>query len=318
MASPMVRYCLGCKRRHRSNARWYGSEYEELGEDGAYWCASTYMSLRCQNYDVRHPAVRELQSCMEQVDNSGCRIVGAKHRYDCTAIMDARVLLTTYKQWAKYELLILLLAAQFYFPWPMNEYVHCIGAVTTRCMKGKLAAIGKRIFVKYASFRVERGRLIRHQTRGIMSTKNPSERRNGDARYGDLLSDFDGTKDLCMRMKQYFGTCKGGIASIVKMLEVLGQSTSSVFDERNVYKNVRCCRILAIAYGMNFGVEYSEWECLRKMSPHVSEVLKTLGIIDWKYVEEFIGMLREKLSEPSYSINDLIVYICLLRRIEMD
>ena len=318
MVPPKVRYCFGCKRRHRSNAFWYGSSYEELGEDGSYWCAGTYMSLRRLNCEVRHPAVLELQDGMEQVDNTGCRIVGAMYRYDFTAIQDARVLLSTYTQWARYDLMILLLAAQFYFPWPMHQYVHCIGASTTRCMKRKLAAIGKRIFEKYASFRVERGRLIRHQTRGIMSTKNPTERRNGDVRYGDLLSDFEGTKDLCVRMKQYFGTCKRGIVSIGGMLEVLGQSKSCVFDESNVYKNVRCCRILAVAYGMKFGIEYSDWKVFCNMSPHISEALKELGIVDWKYAEEFISMIRKKLSEPSYGVSDFIVYICLLRRIEVD
>ena len=81
-------------------------------------------------------------------------------------------LLSLHSQWAKLDIFILLLAAQFYFPWPMHEFINGVGTLTPRQMKTTLAKLGERIFEKYKDLRVLDGRLIKHPSRGIQSTKN--------------------------------------------------------------------------------------------------------------------------------------------------
>ena len=180
-----VRYCFGCERRHYSSASgWYGSDWYDLGEHGVYFCHKHWTRLLRAGYQVIHPASEVLEGAMEQTANTGCRIVAAKFKYDCGAVFDAAVLLGLYSQWAKFDLFILLLAAQFYFPWPMHEFIHGVGSLTIKGMQAKLSQLGQRIFDKYKELRVLEGRLIGHQSRGIQSTKNPSERRNGSRALG--------------------------------------------------------------------------------------------------------------------------------------
>ena len=113
----MVRYCFGCERRHYPSASgWYGSDWYDLGEHGVYFCDKHRARLLRADYQVIHPASEVLEGAMEQTANTGCRIVAAKFRYDCGAVLDAAVLLGLYSQWAKFDLFILLLAAQLYFP----------------------------------------------------------------------------------------------------------------------------------------------------------------------------------------------------------
>ena len=107
----MVRYCFGCERRHYPSASgWYGSDWYDLREHGAYFCHKHWARLFRAGYQVIHPASEVLQGAMEQTANTGCGIVAAKFRYDCGAVLDAAVLLGLYSEWTKFDLFILLLA----------------------------------------------------------------------------------------------------------------------------------------------------------------------------------------------------------------
>ena len=114
------RYCFACKRRHQCSA-WYGSEWYEHFEEGVYFCRKEHMRLFRAGHEVIHPSAEKLLGATHQTDNTGCRIVAAKFRCDCTAIMNSAVQLSLYTQWADLDLYIMLLAAQFYFPWPMHD-----------------------------------------------------------------------------------------------------------------------------------------------------------------------------------------------------
>ena len=226
-------------------------------------------------------------------------------------------LISLYSQWANFDMFILLLAAQFYFPWPMHEFINGVGALTLRQMKKTLTKLGKRIFAKYKELRVLDGRLIKHVSRGIQSTKNPSERNNGSVRFLKLLEDLDGSLDLCAKMKLYFNSCKRGIVSLGSMLQVLDDSTSNCFSSQLTYKNVRCCRLLALASGKQFENTLGDWKLWSGMSPHISTVLRSLGVQDWKVVEKFLVAFSELVNSP-YSISDFIIYVCLLRNVSLD
>ena len=97
--------------------------------------------------------------------------------------------------------------------------------------------------------RVLEGRLIKHLSRGIQSTKNPSERKNGSHRFFELIEDMEGSIDLTKRIKSYFRRCGKKPLSLKDMLKEIGESSSKVFSTAPCYKNIRCCRLLALARG---------------------------------------------------------------------
>ena len=317
-----VRFCFGCRRRHScSNEFWNGSDWNAVGENGIYFCKKNYLELESGEWAVIHPSAPDIHNAMQQTDNTGCRIVAAKYRYDCVAVMDSAVLLGLHSQWAELDLFILLLAAQFYFPWPMQEFIAGVGALPVtglKSMKNRLVDLGSSIFEKYTELRVLNGRLIQHKSRGIQSTKCPTERRNGSVRFFQLLEDIKGTMDLTTRMKTYFNTARVNKVSLGKMLKEIGKSSSTEFSATPSYKNIRCCRFLAIGGGKTFDSNAEDWELFSKMTPHVSSVLRMHGIVEWKFAKQFVEALRKEVPDAKYSINDFVIFMCLLNEVELD
>ena len=91
-----------------------------------------------------------------------------------------------------------------------------------------------------------------------------------------------------------------------------------MFSDTPSYKNIRCCRFLAIGGGKAFENNAADWKLFAGMSPHVSSVLRMHGIVDWKYVEKFVKALSKEVPDAMYSIDDFVIFMCLLSEVELD
>ena len=54
------------------------------------------------------------------------------------------------------------------------------------------------------------------------------------------------------------------------------------------------------------------------MSVHVSSVIDEFGLQNYKYASKFVRVLGQELKHPAYSINDLAIFICLLKDFRLD
>ena len=266
-------------------------------------------------YLVVHPYWSVLYGAVEDVDCTGSRIAAAAYRHDVRAVADAYVLLGLYPELASYKLLLCLFASQMYFSWPMHDFIHALGQSKSGIEKASLRKIGHSVFRRYSSFRLLNGRLVKG-IRGRSVTKNPSERRNGQVRYDAMLDDLPGCIRICDAMMGYFWRRK--LVSVSAMLSILGDAESNVYDARRSYKNIRCCRLLASAVGISFESTKVDWDVFLNMSPHVSSTLTNLGLTSYKYVYKILRVLRQKLDQPKYSINDFTIFVCLLNSVQHD
>ena len=84
------------------------------------------------------------------------------------------------------------------------------------------------------------------------------------------------------------------------------------------YKNVRCVRILAEAAGRPLRDCRDDFEVFRRMSPHMRSSLLCRGIDDFKTAMKFVEGMKATTGLTQYSLNDLIIYTCLLDRVVFD
>ena len=298
-----ARYCQGCARRHRS-AHWYGFE-------SFFYCLKTYARLFRAGWLVLHPCWDVFYNALHDVDETGCRIAAAAYRADVNAVVDSYAMLGMYPHWEPRRLVLCLFGAQLYFPWPMHDFIHgmgqCADGILTRRL---LRDVGLPIFRRYGCMRVLDGRLVCSTSRGILVTKNPSERRDGIVRFLEMLSDLRGIIRICDAMTVYFND--NSVVSISDMLRILGDAECSVFGSAKAYKNIRCCRFLAAAAGRTFESNEADWRIFSTMSPHVSAVVTQLGLRDYKYALKFMRAIGTELRLTTYSINDLVIFSCLL------
>ena len=115
-------YCRACLRKHRSGL-WYGSG------DFVYCTASYQRMLRQEK--LAHPSWPVFRDQVHATDSTGACIAAAAFRPDVKAIADASVLLTMYPRLRRHKLFISILAAQYYYSWPMHMFVHQLGAEHT-------------------------------------------------------------------------------------------------------------------------------------------------------------------------------------------
>ena len=182
--------------------------------------------------------------------------------------------------------------------------------------KDTLARIGGDIYDQFKAFRVLNGQLAAcRRSRGISSTKNPSERRCGSIRFKEILEDLPGVLAMLRRMEGYFA--KNRSVSVAAMLDVLG-AEKCMYTQAPTYKNVRCCRILAEAAGKPFKNCIEDFSVFQRMSKHMRGTLEARGINEFKVAMRFVKGMKQVTGEDTYSLNDLVIYTCLLDDLVFD
>ena len=295
-----VEHCRSCLRKHRSGL-WYGS-----GE--FRYCTASYQRMLRQQ-KVAHPSWPVFEAQVHSTDSTGAWIGAALFRRDVQAIADASALLQMYPALRRHKLFISLLAAQYYYSWPMHVFVHQLGAAHTgrHLDVSLIRRVGRRVFRQFKQLRVRDGRLSYGRS-GVSCTANPSERLSGQVRFGRILRHSNVVLDACALLDTYFESSTR--VSLRVMLQLLRGSV--VFGHLPVYKNVRCCRILSVASGKVFANNAQDWSLLIRMTPHVQDRAAEYGLVEYSTAIRFVVAMAEELSIPEYSINDLCILLCLL------
>jgi len=84
------------------------------------------------------------------------------------------------------------------------------------------------------------------------------------------------------------------------------------------YKNVRCVRILAAAAGKVLQDCREDFEVSKRMSSHMRSALDRRGINDYKTAMKFVEGMKALTGLTMYSLNDFIIYTCLLDKVVFD
>ena len=181
--------------------------------------------------------------------------------------------------------------------------------------KAMLARIGREVFEQFQPFRFVDGQFVSAtRSRGISCTKNPSERCCGRVRFKEILEDLPAVLRMLTQIMEYFEA--NATVSFAEMLKILGDSC--IYTSRVIYKNVRCVRILAEAAGKRLSDCVEDFEVFKRMSPHMRSAFRTRGIADFKTAMKFVEGMKEETGLTQYSLNDLIIYTCLLDRVVFD
>ena len=98
------------------------------------------------------------------------------------------------------------------------------------------------------------------------------------------------------------------------MLKILG--TTSMYTKTPTYQNVRCCRVLAEVAGKVFADCEEDIKVFKRMSPRMRSCLQSRGIADYVTTMRFVKGMQQILAQ--YTINDLIIYTCLLDEVVFD
>ena len=302
------KYCSACRRKHPSD-HWYGID------DFKYCCAS-YTRMFRQGFRVCHPSWSLFEHCARESDETGARISAAVYRRDVLAIREGAVLMSSSMVKPRIRMLVSLLASTYYFPWPSHAFIlRIVGLACKEPSKASLARIGGEVYDQFKAFRVLDGQLVAAPcTKGISCTKNPSERRCGRIRFDEIIEDIPAVLAMLDRMEVYFA--ENATVSVAVMLKVFGKSC--IYKSAPTYKNVRCCRILAEAARKGFKDCIEDFQVFKRMSPHIRSALKSRGIDDFKTAMKFVEGLKDTTGLKEYSLNDFIIYTCLLDRVVFD
>ena len=303
-----ARYCFGCRRKCR-HSHWYGTpEFP--------FCGASYTKMFRRGFRVRHPSWPVYEESAYESDETGARICAAVFRKDALAIREGAVLLSRSMLEPVMRILVSLLASTFYFPWPSHAFILRIVELGCKAPgKATLSRIGLEVYEQFKAFRVVDGQLVAASpAKGISVTKNPSERQCGRIRFNAIIDDFPAVLRMLTRMQDYFKA--NARVSLAAMLKVFGDS--GVYTSRVFYKNVRCVRILAEAAGKPLRDCEEDFAVFQRMSAHMRTALKYRGIDDYKTAMKFVVGMRAETGLTQYSLNDLIIYTCLLDRVVFD
>jgi len=258
---------------------------------------------------LAHPSWPVFRDQVHAKDSTGARIAAAAFRSDVKAIADASVLLTMYPRLRRYKLFISILAAQYYYSWPMHMFVHQLGAEHTAAHLdvSVVRGVGLRVFRQFEQLRVRDGQLTYGRI-GASCTANPSERRTGQVLFRRILRHSTSVLATSALFEAYFES--SSTVSLAVMLQLL--RGSAVFGNQARYKNVRACRVLSVAAGKVFANNAGDWALLIRMSPHLQSRAAQYGLLEYSTAIRFVGAMAEELSMPHYSINDLCIFLCLL------
>lgn len=256
---------------------------------------------------VCHPSWAVYEENASKWDKTGARICAATYRKDVLAIREGSVLMSDSMLTPRWRMLVSLLASTYYFHWPAHAFINRIVSLRRRePTVAHLREIGEEVYDQFKNFRVFNGELS--DKKGISSTKNPSERRCGRYRFMEIIDDIEEVLEMLERIRVYFSTTKK--VSMAVMLALFGHSC--MYTKTPTYKNVRCCRILAEARRKKFKDCIEDFEVYKRMSPHMRKALKSKGIDDFEVAMKFVKGMQETIELKTYSLNDLIIYTCLL------
>ena len=101
-------------------------------------------------------------------------------------------------------------------------------------------------------------------------------------------------------------------------LRIIKEAKLSTYSGAKDYRNVRLCRALVVAHGCYIADIEENWVIWAKQSGHITDSLQKLGLLSFSLAMKFRDALKVKLGMPDYCLNDLIIFVCLVKGIDVN
>ena len=308
------RYCVDCGQRH------YDKYWYNMGSTFTV-CRDAYLRISYAIPDnmPRSWAMYQFVQNARHRDNTGCLCHSLIERLDLQALRQMFSILSQSQRRRYRSLHFAIFAAGFaiclYFAAPISTFINFF-EIQTQYNLAHHATIAKAALAlcqkMYAKLFVVNGVLHQQKKngRGISALKNPSERRSGLVRCQQLVQECDkwweASKSLAGILRER------GPISIAKLLQTLADANMQAWTGDPTYANVRMARALVFMVEKTFADSGEDWEVLFKMSKAVKDKVLGMGLEDYDTALEHVAAMRRFLELPSYSLEDLVCYICLL------
>ena len=98
---------------------------------------------------------------------------------------------------------------------------------------------------------------------------------------------------------------------IDEALAILREGKTKAFNGKPDYKNIRLMRALCLLMNKPLKDTEKTWRRLRRMSKSVKKNVKACGIYSYGTALKFRDSMRRRLDDDSYSLDNLICFVCL-------
>ena len=205
-------------------------------------------------------------------------------------------------------------ALTFYWSWPMHFFtVHCLSVPPKRWNAKFLRLALFKTIAYVAGIKVFQGK---YSSKGLSVTKNPSERRTGAVRYGQLVNQDQRWQKTAMALAAFLTNAKKSrkLVELEPIIRIIRRGHLKSYPGKVVtYGILRFVRLLVQAYGLRFKDTERDYWYLYRCSAHVKNVYNKLGIGDnYRVAISCRDGLRTRTGNPHYSLSDLTCYVCLL------
>ena len=315
-------YCAECQVAHASPV-WYGG-----GHGGAHseWiCRKAYRKLLRRHGDEDFPRaprgscvgwIRCLQK-IDDVDHTGHWIVSSFWRPDVQAMRLARHILT--QQGGGFELTeVVVYFSGFvyllYWSWPIMSFLATVmrNDVEIAVTDHVIRAAYKSTVKLFSPFKVLRGDLVPAKAGGLKVVGRDKDRGWSSKRLLLLLQERVAWRKVCGTIASALEENTISVAAIMGSLEDVGMKAYT--GAKSSYASIGWVRVLAIMFNRKFIDCQLDWKYFRGMSCNIGEKLSALGLFEYDAAIACRNALRQKLRQPKYSLTDLIVYVCLMKR----
>eukprot|EP00435_Cladocopium_sp_Y103_P008774 s2937_g2.t1 len=148
------------------------------------------------------------------------------------------------------------------------------------------------------------GSLLFKPGQGLLPYKNPSERRDGFALYQKFAESLEQTRAMSSRLSELRGS-----VSVSTLLQTLQDHPD--LPSTPTYQTMRYLRSMATVLGLKWEDSPHCWSQWQRMSSHVKERIKVMGLTSYAHALAFRDALRA--FHPEYSFADLVCFICLVK-----
>ena len=183
------------------------------------------------------------------------------------------------------------------------------GSLTKNVMRGIL----NKLKTEFLNEKVRCGVLVEGPP-GQHACSNPSERRTGFDRSDKLLDDWE-KWEACSKSLAAILDQEGEVEIVALLSELQKAEMTAYSGSPKQYSSVRFVRMLLHCSNAKFADSEADWNCLRGMSKHVSDVVKANGIQRFDDAEAMRKSMSAVLSKQrgGYSFSDLVIFLCLIR-----
>ena len=128
-------------------------------------------------------------------------------------------------------------------------------------------------------------------------------------RYLQLAQDWRDWARVADELQVY---AESECCTVMRMLEIIRRGRLRTYRGLHDYGNIRLIRVLMTIAGGTMSDSASCWTCLSSMSPHVCGLTQRRAL-NYEGSICIRDHLRVLLANSSYSVSDLVCFLCLIK-----